>query len=168
MTRIEDMSETQRRAWMTLIVDVAVFLVFLRGATTDWSIDTLSAGGQTSLFIGVIIMTIILHAIIASLFEQRQRKDDITDKDERDINIERKGASYGFYFLAIFLNLIVGHIVLQNSFDNFPEATAGYDAVFDYRNTSHLVFALLSAAFIGDIIKNATMIFAYHWGRGGE
>jgi len=162
MTLIEDMSETQRQAWVTLLVDVSVFIYFLKKMTTGGSIDTLSASGLGALMIGIIITTIILHAVIASVFELRKRKDDDADiKDERDIRIERKGATYGFYFLVGFMNIIIGHIVIQNGLDNLPNTTAGYDGPFDYTNTSHLVFALTAAAFIGDIIKNSVMILAY-------
>ena len=161
MTRIEDMSETQRKAWMTLIVDVAVFLYFIKAMTTDFAVDTLSSGALISLFIGIIVITIIMHAVIASIFAVRKNADEPDFKDERDIKIERKGASYGFYFLAIFLNIIVGHIILQNSIEGLEGELGDYQGPFDFRNTSHLVFALLSAAFIGDIIKNGIMILSY-------
>ena len=161
MTLIEDMSETQRQAWATLIVDLFVFIYFLRAMTTSWSIDTLSPVGLGSLMIGVIVTTIILHAVIATVFAARGRSEDEGLKDERDVQIERKGATYGFYFLAIFMNIIIGHILIQNGFDNLPNTTAGYAGPFDYTNTSHLVFALTAAAFIGDIIKNGVMILAY-------
>ncbi len=162
MTLIQDMSETQRQAWVTIIVDVCVFIYFLKKMTTAGSIDTLSASGLSTLMIGLIITTIILHAIIASVFAVRKGGDGEDDiKDERDVRIERKGATYGFYFLAIFMNIIIGHIVIQNGLDNLPNTTAGYDGPFDYTNTSHLVFALTCAAFIGDIIKNGVMIWAY-------
>ena len=109
----------------------------------------------------MIITTIILHTVIASVFAGRKRRDDDGLKDERDIRIERKGATYGFYFLAIFMNIIIGHIVIQNGLDNLPNTIAGYDGPFNYTNTSHLVFALTVAAFLGDIIKNGVMILAY-------
>ncbi len=161
MTLIEDMSETQRQAWVTLIVDVFVFVYFLKNIMTAGSIDTLSASGLSKLMIGVIITTIILHAVIASVFAMRKQGEDEDIKDERDIRIERKGATFGFYFLAVFMNIIIGHIVIQNGLDNLPNATEGYAGPFDYTNTSHLVFALTCAAFIGDIIKNSVMVLAY-------
>ena len=161
MTRIEDMSETERKAWVTLIVDVAVFIFFIRRMTIDWSIHTYSPRELLSIFIAVIVITIVMHAIIAGIFESRKRKDDIGEKDERDIKIERMGASYGFYFLAIFVNILVGYIILQNSIEGLDAAAGAYEGPFDFRNTSHLVFALIGAAIIGDIIKNGRMILAY-------
>lgn len=162
MTLIEDMSETQRQAWITFIVDVTVFAIFIKGMTTAFSIDTLSAGGLSRFVISLIVATVILHIIIQSVFAARKRGEPDDDfKDERDIRIERKGASYGFYALSILVSVLIGHIVIQNGIDAIPGTTEGYRGAFDYTNTSHLVFALIFATFIGDIIKNAVMIMAY-------
>lgn len=163
MTLIKDMSETQRQAWITLIVDVTVFVYFFRRATTSWRIDTLEPRELSLLFIGVIIATVIMHIIIQSIFAARAHSEEEDLKDERDVRIERKGAASGFYFLALCVNLIIGHIVLQNGIDVYPETAKGYRGLFDYTNTSHLVFALLFAAFMADIIKNSVMVSAYHW-----
>ena len=166
MTRIEDMSETQRQAWITLIVDVAVFVIFLRGMMTGRSIDTLSPGHLSAFIISLIVTTIVLHIIIQAVFAARKRGEPDDDlKDERDVRIERKGASYGFYVLTLFINLLVGHIVLQNSIEGLADDRVSFVSVFDFTNTSHLVFALLFAAFVADIIKNATMIIAYRRGE---
>jgi len=164
MTYIEDMSETQRQAWITIIVDSAVFIYFLGKMMTGLSIDTLSPSGLSYLMIKVIIFTAIAHAIISGVFAARKRlegEDEI--KDERDIRIERKGNSYGFYFLAAFLYVIVGQILLQNGFDGIQNTGEdyGYKSVFDYKNTSHLIFALVAASFVADIIRNGVMVFAY-------
>ncbi len=161
MTRIEDMSETERQSWVTLIVDVAVFFIFIKGMTTAGSIDTLSAPALSSFILGLIITTVILHIIIQSIFAARKRSEDDDLKDERDVRIERKGASYGFYVVAILLNILIGHIVIQNGIDALPNVTDRYEGFFDYTNTSHLVFALTFAAFLGDIVKNTVMILAY-------
>ena len=158
---LEDMSETHRQSWITLIVDVAVFIVFWKAMTTGWSIDTLSPAGLSQLVIGLIIITIVLHIIIQSIFAVRTRNDKTKDKDEWDIEIERKGATRGFYVLSIFLAIIVGHIVIQNGLNAIPEISEKHQTFFDYTNTSHLVFALITASFMGDIVKNATMILAY-------
>ena len=166
MTRIEDMSETQRQAWITLIVDVTVFVIFLKGMMTGGSIDTLSPGQLSAFVIGLIVMTVILHIIIQSVFAARKRGEPDDDmKDERDVRIERKGASSGFFILAIFINILVGHIVIQNSVEGLADDRVSFVSVFDFTNTSHLVFVLLAAAFLADIVKNGVMILAY---RSGE
>jgi len=45
--------------------------------------------------------------------------------------------------------------------ESIPEIAGKQQSFFDYTNTSHLVFALILAAFIGDMIKNAVMILSY-------
>ena len=166
MTLIEDMSETHRQAWITLIVAATVFVIFLRGMMTGGSIDTLSPANLSGFIIGLIVTTVILHIIIQSVFAARKRGEPDDDiKDERDVRIERKGASYGFYVLAIFINILVGHLVIQNSIEALDSERVSFIPIFDFANPSHLVFALLLAAFLGDIIKNGVMIWAY---RSGE
>jgi len=162
MVRIEDMSQTERQAWIALMVDVTVFVIFIKGMTTAFSIDTLSAAALSSLVIGLIVTTVVLHIIIQSVFTLRKRGDSDDDvKDERDIRVERKGSTYGFYILAILVNILVGHIVIQNGLNAIPDITDKHQSFFDYTNTSHLVFALIFAAFLGDIVKNAVMIREY-------
>lgn len=161
MTRIQDMSETERQSWATLIVDGFVFFWFCkqmtRGFGRNFGIETFGAKGLVSIYITVIIITIILHGIIAAIFAARRRQDETLEKDERDILIERKGAAYGFGFLAIAINIVVVQLLIENSF-------AGYEMLFTLSNVSHLFFILLSVAFIGDIIKNGVMVLSY---RGG-
>lgn len=166
MTLIEDMSETQRQAWITLIVDLVVFVVFLKGMTTGRSIDTLGASQLSSFVIGLIVTTIVLHIIIQSVFAARKRGEPDDDlKDERDIRIEHKGASYGFYVLSILVSILIGHIVIQNGLNAIPEISEKHQSFFDYMNTSHLVFALIFATFLGDIAKNVVMLLAYRRGE---
>ena len=157
------MSETQRQAWITLLVDAIVFVIFLKGMTTGYSIDSLPAGALSSFVIGLIIATVFLHIIIQSVFAARVRLLDREEeiKDERDIRMERKGATYGFYVLSIFLTILIGHIVIQNGLGAVPEIADHRQSFFDFTNPSHLVFALILATFIGDIVKNAVMIRSY-------
>lgn len=165
MDRIEDMSETQRQSWVTLIVDGFVFIWFLQrmtyGGGISLQLERHSAGELSSIIVGVIIVTIILHAIIASVFALRKRQEDSDAKDERDIEIERRGASLGFYVVSIGLTILVGHVVIQNGLNAIPEITEKHQSFFDYTDTSHLVFAMSAIIFTGDIVKNATMVLAY-------
>jgi len=154
MIRLEDMSETHRQAWATLIVDVTVFIFFLQKMVVGDSVNDYAPKELVGIFVGLIIVTIILHAVIASVFAVRKRSDDTELKDERDIKIERKGASYGFYFLAVVMNIMAGQLLLETSITD-------YQGVVTMTNTSHLFFVLVSAAFIGDIIKNGVMVLSF-------
>ena len=75
MTRIEDMSETQRQSWITLLADGAVFIWLWQKMTIGLSPQVVHSGmGEFgALIIRAIIITVILHAVIASIFELRKR-----------------------------------------------------------------------------------------------
>lgn len=158
MTRIEDMSETERQSWMTLIVDVFVFIWFWKQMTSgfgqSFQIMDYPIKGIVSNYVAVIVITILLHIGISIYFEMRRRKDDDKSKDERDLIIERKGAANGFRFLAIAINVVIVQILLENSLN-------GHETFVSLAKVSHLYFVLLAVAFIGDIIKNGTMVLAY-------
>ena len=158
MTRIEDMSETERQSWMTLIVDVFVFFWFLQrmtyGAGISSHLESHSPSELWTIFLGVIVVTIILHAVIASVFAARKRKEDTEAKDERDVDIERKGAACGFGFLAVMINIVIGQYLIELAIE-------GYEFWLSLQNPAHMFLVLMSVAFIGDIIKNGTMVLAY-------
>ena len=154
MTKIEDMSETEWQAWATLIVDVFVFIWFIQKMTFGTRIESHTPDGLVGIFFGVIITTIILHAMIAAIFALRKRQGEADVKDERDILIERQGAAFGFTFVTVIVNIIIGHYLIENTLE-------GYESVVSLQNPSHMFFALMSAMFIGDIIKNGVMVLAY-------
>ena len=158
MTRLEDMSETERQSWMTLLVDAAVFIWFVNkmtyGRLPNLSLETIPPSGLMKIYIGVIVVTIILHAVIAGLFAARRRSDHSTEKDERDVKIDRKGAAYGFGFLAVMINIVTFMYLFENTVE-------GYDFWLSLNNVSHMFFVLLAMAFVGDIIKNTVMVLAF-------
>ena len=165
ITKLEDMSETERQSWATLIVDVCVLAWFLNKTTyslTSLTLRETQAGTLVGIYIGVIIVTIILHSVIAGIFALRERADHSHAKDERDINIERRGAASGYWVVAIAINVIIATLLLEYA------AAQGADTVFgDYRSPISVLsppfmfFALMITAFLGDIVKNAVMVAAY-------
>lgn len=173
VTRLEDMSEVERRSWATLIVDVAVFIWFWKQMTGGLGftlLPKLSETGASSLvgiFIGVIIVTIVLHAIIASVFALRAGEDK-GEKDERDIEIERKGAAAGFWVLTIAINIIAVTLLLEYSAQSGGAILDGYEPPYSFISPPHMFFALTTLAFAGDIIKNAVMVLAYRGEYGSS
>ena len=166
-TALEDMSEVERRSWATLLVDVAVFIWFWKQMTGGFAfiaapkLAHTQASDIVGIFIGVIIVTIVLHAIIASVFALRAGEDK-GEKDERDIEIERKGAAAGFWVLTIVINIIAITLLLEYSAVS-AEGTfvEGYEPPYSVISPPYMFFALTTLAFIGDIIKNATMVIAF-------
>ena len=162
MTRLEDMSETERQSWMTLIVDVFVFLWFLKQTTHSLTSLTLRETGASDLmgiYIGLIIVTIILHAVIAAIFETRKRRDHTTAKDERDIDVQRKGAAAGFWVFAVAINVIIFTLLFEYAGDG--TVFDGYVSPISVLAPPAMFFALMVTAFVADIVKNGTMVLAF-------
>ena len=165
--RLEDMSEVERRSWATLIVDVAVFIWFLGKMTPGFNFfnnPRLSETGASSLvgiYVGVIIVTIILHAVIASIFAVRAGEDK-GETDERDVDISRKGAAAGFWWVTVGVNILAGALLLQYAAASGAETfMGGLGGSFPVIEPPYMFFALMVLAFVGDIVKNAVMVLAY-------
>jgi len=156
MTRIEDMSETQRQSWITLIADGAVFIWFWQKMTAGLSpqvvYNEMSEFGE--IILGVIIVTIIMHVIISSIFELRKREDTY-EKDERDIQIEHKGAHWGYGILQFGIGSIIFMLFMHNSFG------AEYTPTFSIQTPIEIIFALLVVSYIASLVKHGVMIMAY-------
>ena len=156
MTKIEDMSEPERQAWITLLADGAVFAYFWSKTTIGLSprlihTEMKEFGG---IILSVVIATVIVHAIIASIFEMRKRKDAY-QKDERDITIERKGAHWGYRLMQWGVGGVIVTLLLHNM------VGADYTPPISIEKPAEIIFALLVVSYIADLVKQGIMILAY-------
>lgn len=162
MALIADMSEQERQSWMTLLADICVYSVFWSQMVHGKSIASLSPGDLMGVYIGIIVLTIIIHIVIASIFALRSPTDENGSDsagDERDVEIERKGARNAFWVVSILINIIVFILLAENSVgEGYLGPNLGLLSVL---SPSHMFFALMSTAFIGDIVYRATMVWAY-------
>ena len=156
MVLIEDMSETERQSWIVLLADGAVLIWFWKKMTFNWQLqpEAMSLEAFGALIIGLIILTIILHAVIAAVFDARKRKGDV-ERDERDVNIERKGAHAGYRFLQIGVGVIMFGIFMSHGL--------GADYQSDYRMETpvQIIYYIMIVSYIADLIKHGVMIHAY-------
>jgi len=159
MTRIEDMSERERQSWVVLLADGAVFAYFWQKMTIGLSPRPVytDMGEFGEIIIGVIIVTIILHAVIASIFEMRKRKEPY-ETDERDIQIERKGAHWGYRLMQYGVGTVI--------FIMFMHAVIGegYTPPISVKTPVEIIFWLMVVSYVADLVKHGIMILAY---RGG-
>lgn len=174
MTLIQDMSEQERQSWMTLFADVCVFTVFWKKMVHGKSIANYDPSSLMGVYIGIIVLTIVIHVIIASIFALRTPKND-SGKDERDIEIERKGARNAFWVVSILINIIIFTLLMENSLGSeyqgiFSQLFSAFNQNGDWSDKtnimslltpSHMFFALMGTAFVGDIVYRATMVLAY-------
>ena len=156
MTRIEDMSETQRQAWITLLADGAVFAYFWSKTTIGLSPKLIHTNMDEfgTIIIGVVIATIITHAVIASIFEMRSRKEAY-EKDERDIAIECKGAHLGYRIMQWGVGGVIITLLLHSLIG------ADYIPPISIQKPAEIIFALLVVSYVADLAKQAVMILAY-------
>ncbi|MGB0906932.1 MAG: hypothetical protein ACPGVT_05510 [Maricaulaceae bacterium] len=155
MVRIEDMSELERQSWITLLADIAVFGYFKSKMTNGFELVTHSASDLGAIYIALIIATIIMHIVIASIFTVRKR--DEVDADERDREIESRGDRAGFWCVTILVNIIIFTLLAEYT---FPD-TDYYNPPMSVMGPSNMFFALISVMFIGDIVKRAVMVWEY-------
>ena len=156
MTKIEDMSETQRQAWITLLADGAVFAYF-------WSKTTIGLSPQlihteikdfSGIILSVVIATVIVHSVIGAIFDMRKRKEAYK-KDERDIAIERKGAHWGYRLMQWGLGGIIITMLLHNLVG--PD----YTPPISIEKPAEIIFAMLVVSYAADLTKQVIMILAY-------
>ncbi|RKQ71252.1 hypothetical protein DES40_0565 [Litorimonas taeanensis] len=156
MTKIEDMSEPQRQSWITLLADGAVFIWFWKHMTGNFGL-TPKAFTPSELgvfFIQFIIITIIVHTGIAIAFELRKRKAEF-QKDERDIDIARRGSHAGYRGLQIGLGIIVVTLILQYI------VGSDYHGAISVIEPVEMVFALCGVSYLADLYRHAVILWGY-------
>lgn len=156
MTKIEDMSEPQRQAWITLLADGAVFVYFWSKTTIGLSPQLIHTNMDEfgEIILSVVIATVILHAVIASIFDMRKRKEPY-EKDERDITIERKGAHWGYRLMQWGVGGVIITLLAHNLIG------IDYKPPVSIQKPAEIVFALLVVSYVADLMKQGIMIWAY-------
>ena len=156
MTKIEDMSEPERQAWITLLADGAVFVYFWSKTTIGLSPKLIHTEMRDfgEIILGVVIVTVILHAVIATIFDLRKRKEPY-EKDERDITIERKGAHWGYRLMQWGVGGVIVTLLLHSLIG------PNYIPPISIQKPAEIIFALLVVSYIADLVKQGIMIWAY-------
>ena len=159
MKKENNLSESERYAWATLIATGVVFLMFWGRMTDGFQVLNLRAEDLLGLYLRVIMTFIVLHIIIAVIFAAKRGKEaqdgDVVERDERDMAIERKGSRTEFWVLAIIVQVVIFTLLFENA---FPD---GYTPPISVLSASGMFFVLMSGFFIADIAKRITMIIAY-------
>lgn len=156
MTKIQDMTSTQRHSWLVLLADGAVFTWFWQKMTVGFSprpIDyDMSEFGE--IVLGIIILTIALHIAISIVFEVVSKAQN-SMRDERDIAIERRGAFWGYRILQLGLGVVVVGMLLSASFGS------DYKAPIIFESPVQIIFGLIVTSYVADLVKHAVMLHGY-------
>lgn len=156
MTKLQDMTSTQRHSWLVLLADGAVFSWFWQKMTVGLSPVPINYDMREfgEIVVGIIILTIGLHIAISIAFELAA-KDENTGHDERDIDIERRGAFWGYRILQIGLGVVVIGMLMSSAFG------ADYQAPIQFSSPVQIVFGLIVTSYVADLVKHAVMINGY-------
>jgi len=156
MTRIEHMSEPQRQAWVILLADGAVFAWFWQKTTIGLSPKLIHTNMDEfgSIVLGAVIITVILHAVIAAIFHIRRRKEAQLS-DERDTQIERSGAHWGYRLMQWGVGFVIVTMFLHQGIG------VNYTPPISIKKPAEIIFALMVVSYIADLTKHGVMLVAY-------
>ena len=156
MTKIEDMSEPERQSWITFLADGAVFIYFVQKLTQGYGFKAQHFEPREigEIFLGIVIVTIIVHAVIASVFEMRKRKEAY-EKDERDIEVARQGDRNAYWFIQAGIGIVLVTLLIQYMVGD------DYQGHVSVIKPVEMIFALGVVSYVADLIKHGTMIMAY-------
>ena len=156
MTKIQDMSSTQRNSWLVLLADGAVFTWFWQKMTVGLSPIPIAYDMRefSEIVLGVILLTVILHIVISSIFQIASGSEK-SGRDERDVLIERQGSVWGYRILQIGLGVVVVGMLLSAAVDE------GYNFLIAFSSPVQIIFGLMVASYVADLVKHAVMIHGY-------
>ena len=156
MTKIQDMTRTQRNSWLVLLADGAVFAWFWQKMTTGLSPIPIDYDMREfgEIVVGIIILTIVLHVVISVIFDL-STKDNDSGRDERDVSIERRGAFWGYRILQIGLGIIVVGMLMSSIIGD------QYQAPITFSSPVQIIFGLIVTSYVADLVKHAVMVYGY-------
>ena len=156
MSRLAELSEMERQSWATLIADGLLFTWFWKTMAPGWSLipRDLDPAQLSSVFVKLVILTIVVHAVIAAVFSFRRNRDEV-ELDERDLDAQAYGSriAYTAMYLgvgAITLAALSGYIL--------PEEVT---TPFRIETMVHVIFALVLLSYAADLLRNAAMLLRY-------
>ncbi len=156
MTKIEDMSEPERQSWITLLAEGSVFIYFWQKLTQGYGFKAqhFEPAELGEIFLKLIIITVVLHAVIGSIFEMRKRKEAYK-KDERDVEISRLGDRNGYWLMQAGIGTIMVTLLIQYL------AGDNYIGPLSVIKPVEMIFSLWVVSYIADLFKHGTMVLAY-------
>jgi len=148
------MSEHEKIAWWSLGSGVLIWLFLGTRFTEDWQIVELPPGDAVATYVQMIVLWIVA-AVVPAVFTARNPAELV--KDERDRTIDAKGDRWEGYAVLVAINVFIVQL-LAGEFD--PHHSASLPGL-DLRSTTAVVFALLTALFLGDAVKQAVILWQY-------
>lgn len=152
----------EKRALTEIVLwSVALAYVWIR-FTTGWELAgqsfglevvEQSAGRVFAAYLGVGIFAALVQVGLRSYFTARGEDAELFD--ERDQMIETRANQVAYWTGVAILNVIIVHVITTEGF------ARGRELPLDLASPTGMVFALLAALLLQEIVRNATLLALY-------
>lgn len=157
------MSHAERYAWFSLFAWIAIlFFLLVRftagievlGQSFGLTIVEQSAGRLLWTYVTLAVVAIVAETVIASVLAVRQGNEKV-ERDERDIAIEARANLTSYSFMAVALNVIVLHVLLNAAYGghSLPQ--------LNLTSLTGVAFALLFVLAAAEVVKRLAIIWNY-------
>ncbi len=147
------MSDHERYAWLSLVGSGLIWKYFEMRMFDGWNLADVSARHMLWTYVSVVVAMIAWHGIAAAILAAKKRGEPL--KDERDLVIEARSERVEGYIVLATINVLVIHALAQAAYPGHELPRV------DLTSVPALVFALISALFLGHIGKQITTIWSY-------
>ena len=156
VSAVENMSEAERQSWITLIADSLVLAWFWKTMTPGWSLipSEMSRAELGQIYLSLVVITIIYHAVIASFFEIRKRGSGV-EQDERDLLIAAFGANTGYTVLQFGVGLILVSGIMGYAYE------ADIVPFLSIQTPVQFLFAITFMSYAADLVRHALILTRY-------
>ena len=152
----------EKRALTEIVLwSVALAYVWIR-FTTGWELAGQSfglevveqgAGRLFAAYLGVGIFAVVVQIGLYGYFSAKG--EDVEFRDERDRMIETRANQVTYWTGAAMLNVIIVHVIATEAF------ARGRALPLDLASPTGIVFALLAALLLQEIVRNVTLLALY-------
>jgi hypothetical protein len=153
------MTDQEKQAWLSLITTGVVFWLFLGWMLDGWSMAANSAGDLIRIYIAVVALSVIAETAIANLLAGYRAVSSGVNAsltgDERDRQIEARGARHEHIFILCALNVVIIQLLAEPAYPDyiFPQ--------FDLSSVPAIIFTLFAILFGGHFVKMISIIVQY-------
>ena len=155
----------EKRALTEIVLwSVALAWVWIRftagwevaGQSFGFTVVEQGAGRVLMVYLGVGILAAIVQVAVHGYFSARG--EDVEFRDERDQMIETRANQIAYWTGVAILNVVIVHVIATEAY------ARGRELPLDLASPTGIVFALLSALLMQEIVRNATRLVLHRRG----
>ncbi|MEL6360492.1 MAG: hypothetical protein AAFR21_05360 [Pseudomonadota bacterium] len=148
------MAQAEKYAWVSLITTGIIYWYFQMRMLDGWEVVDQSPSRLLWVFGTVVAMFIIAEGVVAGFLASKGSDGEI-EKDERDLDIDRRAEQNASWFTIAALNVLIFQLIAQDAFEGHSFTR------FDASSTSTLFFLLFSIVIISSIVHRISTLILY-------